>query len=905
MRKSVLATLALAFAVAGLCLPLSSQIRETGTIHGYIQDEQNEVLPGATVKISGPNLIGGEKSYISDQKGYYRFPNLPVGSYTVFVELPGFAKVVREISRLSANQSLTVDFVMKPSAVNEVITVTASTPTVDITNSSSGGVVMSEELLLALPAAKELGGLMTMTPGVEGRTAYGIDNESNGYYFDGINVSSPTGGGGWGVSGMLFNPDFNIIQEASVSAIGLNAEFGGFTGAVLQAISKSGSNDFSVLVETWYNGRDWNSQNLGKYSADQFYDPADKDKKFEAGSYLDIGLQVGGKIIKDKLWFFLSGQYDGTKKYPLGYSGVQTGTNWKGFAKLTYQASHRTKMNVSASIDNETTINAGAYAFVDPEADLTWRNPGYLLDVNTTSVLSQNTVFEAKLGYNKKDSIMDPNSGDAPAHYDLATGRMTGNFDSFRKYHDRMAHLSAHLSQYFPELLLGAHDMKIGAELVYAKPTILFGKPGGVNYMDYDGTPMYKFTMDPPSQEQDHSYLEATVFVQDSWSVNKRLTVNLGLRFDAYRYKIPTAELGNVYKNHNIAPRLGVAFDILGDRKNVLKLSYSHYYDKIKDNLFSAADSRTSTTSTYLWTGVDWMFLFSQKADTSYIHIDPDIKQAYVREMSVALERELFRDASLSVTYYHRKAARFMGFVEMSGVWQDLTVTNPGLDGIVGTADDLGPITLHDRLNPDETYYLLTNPRKGQSTAMLDDPKYTAQGLEVVFSKRYSHRWQMVASYHYTKVKGNTDSTFTSIGTGQENFVNSYGEVGYRYGQPHQFKLLANALLPWDIDMGILAEYSSGSVKDASYNDFGTYGSIGYPIVPPGTYHYEPVKQIDLRFQKQFKFMDGKLSLMADVFNLFNESRVLQGETLVGETYGRFYEVQSPRIFRIGFRFQI
>jgi outer membrane receptor protein involved in Fe transport len=904
MKKTAVRALAVALAIALIGPPTYSQIRETGTIHGYIQDEQNQALPGATVKISGPNLIGGERSYISDQRGYYRFPNLPVGSYTVFVELSGFAKIVREISRLSANQSLTVDFNMKPTAVNEVITVTASAPTVDITSSSSGSVVLSDSLLLALPVAKELGGLMGQTPGIEGRTAFGMDNESNGYYFDGINVSSPTGAGSW-EGGMRFSPDFNIIQEASVSAIGLNAEFGGFTGAVLQAISKSGSNKFSGLFETSFNGRDWNSQNLGAYSADQFYDPASKDAKFEAGSYLDVGLQAGGKIIQDKLWFFLSGQYDGTKKYPLGYSGVQSGTNWKGFVKLSSQVARRMKMNLSASYDNERTINAGALPMISPEADVTWRNPGFLVNLNTMSVLSSNSVFELKFGYNKKNSFIDPNSGlDVSSHFDLLTGRMTGNFDSFRKYYDKMGHFSAHLSQFFPQLLIGSHDTKIGAEIIFAKPDILFGKPGGANYFDYGGQPMYMFTMDPMAQEMDHTYSEATMFAQDSWSVNKRLTLNLGLRFDAYSYKIPTAELGNVYKNNNLAPRLGLAFDLFGDRKNVLKFSYGHYYDKVKDSLFSAADSRTATNSMYLWTGTEWMLLFTQKADTSYIHIDPGIKQAYIREMSVAFERELFRDASLSVTYYDRKAARFMGMVEMVGVWQDLVVTNPGLDGVVGTPDDLGPITLHDRLNPDETYYLLTNPYKGQSTAMLDDPKYRAQGLEVVFAKKYSHRWQMVASYHYTKAKGNTSSTFTSLGTGQESFVNAYGEVGYLYGQPHQFKLQASSLLPWDVEFGLIAQYSSGYAKNPNYYDFGTYGSIGYPVVPPGTYHYQPKKQVDLRAQKQFKLGDGRLSLMADVFNLFNANRVLSSDELVGATYDLIYTVQSPRVVRVGVRYQ-
>jgi hypothetical protein len=96
MKKGSQSTILVLF-VLFLSLAAFSQIRETGTVHGYIQDEKGEALPGVTVKISGPNLIGGAKTYLTDLKGYYRFPSLPVGPYTVSVDLPGFAKLVREV----------------------------------------------------------------------------------------------------------------------------------------------------------------------------------------------------------------------------------------------------------------------------------------------------------------------------------------------------------------------------------------------------------------------------------------------------------------------------------------------------------------------------------------------------------------------------------------------------------------------------------------------------------------------------------------------------------------------------------------------------------------------------------------------------------------------------------------
>ena len=408
MKKSF-QSLALVLFVLFLSLAAFSQIRETGTIHGNVQDEKGDALPGAMVKISGPNLIGGAKTYITDEKGYYRFPILPAGPYTVSVNLPGFAKLVREVMNLSANMTLTLDFKMVQSAVKEEVVVKANPPTIDITSSSSGSVIMSEKLLLSLPAAKDFGGLMSMGTGIETKnlqqssyySAYGMGSgESNGYLFDGIDVSSARTGRSY------FSPDFNVIQEASISGLGLSAEYGGYTGAVLSTITKSGSNKFSGLAEIWYNGRDWNSQNLGNFSADRFYDPSDKDAKFEAGSNVDLGLQVGGKIIHDKLWFFLSGQYNDVKNFPLGYSEDQKLSNRKGFLKLTYQLNSHIKFNLSTSIDNEKIHNAGAVPLYSPEADYNATNPGTLLNLSMAAVLSKNSIFEVKIGYHQKKTIL-------------------------------------------------------------------------------------------------------------------------------------------------------------------------------------------------------------------------------------------------------------------------------------------------------------------------------------------------------------------------------------------------------------------------------------------------------------------------------------------------------------------
>ncbi len=222
-----------------------------------------------TVTVSGPNLIGGEKNYITDKNGYYRFPSLPAGSYTVFAELKGFTKVVREVIRLNANMSLTIDLVLKQTTVNEVITVTASSPMIDVKSSSQGATVMTNDFLMDLPVPKDITGILLMAAGTDSelQSAYGASRWENNIVLDGIYITGISRGGD-----TSFRPDFNIIQEAEFTGKGLSAEYGEFTGGFINVVTKSGSNKLSGMAEITMNGpflslRAFDSSGVRTYSS--------------------------------------------------------------------------------------------------------------------------------------------------------------------------------------------------------------------------------------------------------------------------------------------------------------------------------------------------------------------------------------------------------------------------------------------------------------------------------------------------------------------------------------------------------------------------------------------------------------------------------------------------------------
>ncbi|MBE3145350.1 MAG: TonB-dependent receptor, partial [Planctomycetes bacterium] len=520
------------------------QIRETGIIQGNVTDTQGVPLPGATVIVASPNLIGGHRSVVADKDGFYQFRSLPIGAYKVTVSMPSFDTLVKSGLAIHANLTSTVDFKMPQTAMKQEVEVTAELSKIDIKSNATGTIVMTDELIMTIPVSKRWGGLMDLATGMDlssGGTgslsqyqasAYGmgVQGESNAYMFDGINMKSPN----WGW--LRMSPDFNIIKEAAIQGLGLPAEFGQYTGAVLTAVTKSGSNKLSTFNEFRYNGRRWNSQNLGDYSTERFYVPADKEREFEAGSYFDIGMQLGGKIIYDKFWFFLSGEYDDSKLYPLGTTVSQKIMNQKAFLKLTYQINPSNKLNASASYDNQKMGNIAAGPSFSPEADGNKIEPGWLFSLSWTSFLSPTALLDFKLAYNEKQYRTIPKAGyDVPSRVDLLTGITYDNLIKWQDFPDETFHSNAQLAYYVPKFLVGSHDLKIGTELEYSSPSINIG---------FSGNAMYQYLGDQPFQMRynevrisNHNFRTFVAFAQDTWTVSKRLTFNLGLRYDNYWYK--------------------------------------------------------------------------------------------------------------------------------------------------------------------------------------------------------------------------------------------------------------------------------------------------------------------------------------------------------------------------------
>lgn len=898
MRKKIIAATIFIFAIFLLNLGSLSQIRESGIIHGKVYDENGDLFKGATLTVSGPNLIGGTKTSISDHTGYYRFTSLPPGPYTVSCELTGFTKVVREGIRLHASMTLTVDFKMIQAKVAEEVLVIAKTPTIDINSSSTGAIVMSDELLMSIPSSKNFVGLLNLAPGAGTDSSFASGHYSgNAYQIDGINVENPKYGG------IANEPDFNIIQEAKVQGLGLPAEYGEFTGAIINAITKSGSNKFFGLSEVRYNGKGWNNDNLNDIPVEEFLSPSVKETKYSSDSIIDFGLQLGGYFLKDKLWFFAAGEYYKGNHYFLGVpEEPKESASFKFFEKLTFHLNASNRFNLSVNYDVETERNRIAFgtpSLVSTEAKLNIDHPGWLVNANWSSILSPMTFLDIKLGYNWK-MWKNLGSGDGPTFRDLVTGAIWGNwFDHDSESPDSSYHFNAHLSHYIPKFIMGSHDIKLGTEVLILNSWAKDVGRKNPYHMYLNGQPYQRLITEGGPYTLERKGWTLIGFIQDSWSLRKKFTLNLGMRYNYYWFDLPGA-FDNPYKQLGIAPRLGFTFDILGDHKNILKFNYGHYFEALYADFFAYAENRGNPSVYEIWNGTEYVFL--TRRFQAGQELDKNLKQPYIREVIFGYERELFKDASLAINLFYRTLGRVIGVVDMTGEFEKRQVVNPGPDGNIGTSDD-SLIDIWWQLNPGESIYMVTNPDQVTAQSLVDKEKKLIRGLQVIFSKKFSNNWQLIASYQYSDCKGYdlyNSGTLSRFGQNPNYFVNTYGQL--KYAQPHQFKLQGNVVLPLEFNLGVIVEYMSGSPFFPYFNTLTSAGNQLILAVPAGEEKTEAYTNIDLRLEKRFDVLNGKLTFFGDVYNLTNR-HTASWYNIYGPNYKKIQGVSTPRAFRFGFRY--
>jgi Carboxypeptidase regulatory-like domain/TonB dependent receptor-like, beta-barrel len=864
-------------------LPLAAQSL-TGTVTGTVKDEQGGVLPGVTVTLAGKT---GTRTAVTDAEGIYRFAALDPGTYSVTASLSGFRPKRQENVIVSVTRSAEINLVLAVGGVAETVDVVGESPIVDATSSATDN-ALSQDMLFNLPirptnAAVDM---LNYLPGINNGSAYGTNSDyANGLLIDGVDTRDPDAGSSW----VFFN--YNLMEEVQVGGLGANAEYGSFTGAVVNTITKSGGNRYTGLFDAYWTKKSfWGDNIKSDYVAKNpsLGDPAVVNKR------LDLTGQIGGPLIKDKLFFFVAAQRYEQEDNPSGPLTLHTEVSPRFNAKLTWQPGPNDNLMASFQWDyyNQTGRTSIGSNLDQDSNTVNQDSPEAVWNLQWRHLFSTRTFAEVKYSGWWGYYYLDPKV-QTPLSYDATSGQYSGGAWFFY-YADRLRNQVNALISHHAEAF-GKHDLKFGVEIERSKVHSQYGYNQGIYY--YDLTESYPkgqyLAYDYGYDAEGHNQRES-VYAQDSWKPTNRLTINAGVRVDFVRGRSPALDK-TVYSNTNWAPRLGFAFDLTGNGKTVLKGHYGQYYEAILFDQYARAlpGWRDYVGYSYDPSGskcgpLGNCFTESSRLLYPVYGIDPNMKHPRVDEWTAGIERELTKDVRVSLTGIWRQDKNIQASVYPDARWSPTTVTN-------GLTDR--PLTVYNWANrsASETTPILTNvggfvyrdPSGNTLGTARAERKY--EGVMFVLDKRFTNRWQGRVSYVWSKTKSSINNTGSNTYGQTSAFETPTNALVNNYGYPvndrtHEIKVYGTWQIP-KIEVGLNGYWSY--LTGRTWTPYQRYSSkqIVYPrsagrqpwLEPFGDRRLDNESYLDLRLEKIFKVGAGtdRIAVYADVQNLFNAGTIL------------------------------
>ena len=927
-------------------------------IIGQITDGTGAILPGVTVTATSPALQVPSVTTVTDAQGEYRLTPLPIGVYTVVYELPGFQNLRRENVRLTVGFVAKLDQVLNLGAVAETITVSGASPLVDVTNTSTRTELTSDQLEI-LPTSRDgVKAFMGQVPGIRSNLEVGTSSLTDGVVYrvygqlgeswnmlEGVLASSPDSNGGGGS-----HFDFNSIEGTRVQTIGSNAEVPR-RGILIDAILKSGGNEF--------HGNAMIYGSSGRFEANNVSDElraAGVRGAQKLHTLRDVSGNLGGRIIRNKLWFFGGGRWVGYDRETLDAfyddgSPILLNT-WMPYhvGKLSYQATPANRFTgfYHVATDNQ---RRGASRFVPAESRELVSSPYTISKGEWQHVRGNSLVVSAQSGYYHFDATYSGMGEGKTSTIDIGTLRQGGDFlnDGRHRQYIRY-HSKAVVSWYKPDLLAGNHDFKGGIDFLdsWVGDAYASRAAGDYQLQFNNGAPFQIATRNTPV-DPDNKSVYTGLYFQDNWTLARRLTLSLGARYATDRAFAPEQcrDAGafaaarcfdRIQMNtwHNFVPRLHAAFDLFGDGTTVVKGGWGrfiHFREIITEVQPVAANNLEITT----W---DWHDLNGNRNyDAGEVNLDPNgpdfrslsgfvsgagaivnpnEKPPKTDQFSATLERELPGNWAVRATgVYARNFDEYrVAEVDRPFSAYSIPVTNrdPGPDGRLGTADDTGQsFTYYE-------YPASLAARRFTRTTLVNDPAadQSYKTIEVAGSRRLAGGWQFSASYSATKF----NVPFTcDHSSGAANFVtrgcpaNPNAEINTANNTWEWSGKISGAyILPYGITASANYDHRSGNpeARRVLFTGGQTIRSFLMNVEPVGTIRLPNTNLIDIRAAKRFS-LGGARSVEArvDVFNVTNTNTVLRRVLQSGATYllpftsgaNASTSIVLPRIVQVGASF--
>ncbi len=879
----------------------------TGTVSGVVRDEQGGVLPGATVTLAGKT---GARTAVTDAKGEYRFTAVDPGSYSIGVELAGFRPRKVENVPVSIGKTAEAGFTMSVGGMTDTVDVLGESPLVDVTSSSTDN-SLNQDILFNMPIryGNVATALLNNLPGVNNQSAYGGDASSgNALLIDGVDTRDPSGGTAW----TFYN--FNVVEEVQAVGIGAPAEFGAFSGAVINTLTKSGGNRYAGLFDVTYSNSDLAGKNVDDQTKSLNPGLGDPAKTREL---LDFTTQLSGPIVKDKLFFFASAQRYHKDEDPTGPTTLRDEVSPRFNAKLTFQPSANDIITGQVQYDSYNIIGRAGVPAALATDELTNQEdaPEWVWLTSWRHLFGSRTFSEVKYtGYSGFFDLTPKVF--APGHQDGETGLYSVS-QGWAYAADRGRHqVNASISHFAEKW--GRHDLKFGVEVERSRVRDRNYYINGTYYYNYGGAPYYAYS--GSNYDVSGRNRRESVFVQDSWKPSERLTLNLGVRMDHLSGGAPDAD--SVYSNTVLAPRLGFAFDVTGRGTTVLKGSYSQYYEGIFNDLYKLATPGYEDAVSWDMAGcpaygpsgptADYRCPLAMREEVGRLvqpiaTVDPDVKHPRVDEWSLGLEHQFGANWRVSATGVYRENKNFVGNVLPSARWEQISLNTTASAPIPGCDDCSawpgGTATAYRWTNratsTDDVY--ITNPDgyayrdlSGNVVGTMNAyRKY--QALMLNLSRRFANRWQAQVSYVLSKAEGTVNNTSEALFGPSRFFETPTLGVVHSDGRstndrPHELKAFFSYEIP-KVEVSLSGTYRFLSGR--TYAPFQQYTSsqINFSatayywgssagrqpfLTDRGSRRLPNEQSIDIRLEKLFRVAgDHRIALFADFLNLTNEGTVI------------------------------
>jgi hypothetical protein len=831
MKRTIGWTLAaLLFALA----PAAWAQVATGNIYGTVTDEQGALLSGAAATLSGDF---GTRTATTGANGEFRFLSLDTGEYKLTVALTGFGKAARQV-RVTTGESLNLPFTLKVAAMEETIEVVGGTPLVDVKKRGTSTTMVSDELE-KMPNARDPWGVLKNVPGVvvdrvniagnnngqqAGFGGHGTTSTDASWNLDGVVITDMSSAG---ASPSYF--DFEAFKEIDVTTGGAELSGGG-GGIGINLVTKRGANKFHGGGRFLFAGDGMQSSNLpSSLSTDprlQNPDGSYRDNADHIDSIKDFGFDLGGPIVKDKLWFY--GTWGRQQVDIITLNGNPDKTRLTSYnAKLNWQATKNTmvsgfwfdgakeKFGRSNGVNSVTGLNETPESLWNQGNLYVDSRPHGFSKLQIDQTFSPSFFVSAKAAYyNTGFGLIAAGGPDQSFTYDYATGNLTGSYPTITQTRPQKT-LNADAS-YFFQGLNGNHELKFGfgyRAVTSTTQTHYNGNGISGTYDPANGNVVAKVHRDGLTT---YEGLYTDFYVGDTYTKN-RLSANVGVRFDQQKAKNDASQVpanagfpgvlpalsypGNdadIINWKDWQPRAGLSYAFDQQQKTVARLSYARYAQQLSFGVVTEENPVAPGAFVYSWNDLnadhivqpaevllnEFQYSYggvnhaNPASASTPQKIDRNYQAGHSNEIIAGIDHELMPNFALGAAYVWRKNTDIAYRPRLAGQCSDPTsptvATCPIITPNLYTSG--APVT-----SGGYTVTAFAPPRAlvaaGNGGRILTtQPGYSQNfnGIDVTLTKRLSSKWMGRVALSYNLFKQHYDSGVIPVTGG---YVTPFGNA--------------------------------------------------------------------------------------------------------------------------------